>query len=181
MPWPRDDAKLERVRSLMADAGLDAIVARAPDNVLYLTNFWGMKGWDAVVFPARRRADPLLRRGLGGRRGADGLDDATCASSTGYLADDPRPPVVRTLELAADARPRARDGRARALARDAGVRPHGRRADDVHEGLVRRVSRRRRRDAAARRGAGEEDRRRRSSGCGSRTRSRPRRWTTSAA
>ena len=32
-------------------AGLDAIVARAPDNVLYLTNFWGMKGYDAVVFP----------------------------------------------------------------------------------------------------------------------------------
>jgi Xaa-Pro aminopeptidase len=42
--WPRDDAKLERVRALMADEGLDALVVRAPDNVLYLTNFWGMKG-----------------------------------------------------------------------------------------------------------------------------------------
>jgi Xaa-Pro aminopeptidase len=41
MPWPRDDAKLERARALMAERGLDAPVVRAPDNVLYLTNFWG--------------------------------------------------------------------------------------------------------------------------------------------
>ena len=39
--WPRDDAKLERVRRLMAEQELDALVVRAPDNVLYLTNFWG--------------------------------------------------------------------------------------------------------------------------------------------
>src|SRR6266568_3900371 len=51
MSWPRDDAKLERVRALMEEDGLDALVVRAPDNVLYLTNFWGMKGYDACVFP----------------------------------------------------------------------------------------------------------------------------------
>ena len=56
--WPRDDAKLERVRALMAEQELDALVVRAPDNVLYLTNFWGMKGYDAVVFP--REGDPVL-------------------------------------------------------------------------------------------------------------------------
>ena len=44
MTWPRDDAKLGRVRALMAAEELDALVVRAPDNVLYLTNFWGMKG-----------------------------------------------------------------------------------------------------------------------------------------
>jgi len=42
--WARDEPKLERVRALMAEEGLDALVVRAPDNVLYLTNFWGMKG-----------------------------------------------------------------------------------------------------------------------------------------
>ena len=42
MSWPPDDAKLERVRGLMAEQGINAIVARAPDNVLYLTGFWGM-------------------------------------------------------------------------------------------------------------------------------------------
>ena len=49
MAWPRDDAKLDRVRAAMDEQGIDAIVARAPDNVLYLTNFWGMKGYDAVL------------------------------------------------------------------------------------------------------------------------------------
>ena len=58
MSWERDDAKLDRVRALMDAGGLDAIVARAPDNVLYLTNFWGMKGYDAVVFP--REGEPTL-------------------------------------------------------------------------------------------------------------------------
>ena len=46
-----DDAKLDRVRAAMGEHELDALVVRAPDNVLYLTNFWGMKGYDAVVFP----------------------------------------------------------------------------------------------------------------------------------
>jgi Xaa-Pro aminopeptidase len=36
MAWPRDDAKLERVRTLMAEQELDALVVRAPDNVVYL-------------------------------------------------------------------------------------------------------------------------------------------------
>ena len=58
MSWPRDDAKLDRVRALMAEHELDALVVRAPDNVLYLTNFWGMKGYDAVVFP--REGEPVL-------------------------------------------------------------------------------------------------------------------------
>ena len=58
MAWPRDDAKLERVRALMGERGLDALVVRAPDNVLYLTNFWGMKGYDACVFP--REGEPVL-------------------------------------------------------------------------------------------------------------------------
>ena len=58
----------------MEDRDLDALVVRAPDNVLYLTNFWGMKGYDACVFP--REGEPVLDlpRGLGGGRGPHGLD-----------------------------------------------------------------------------------------------------------
>ena len=100
MAWPRDDAKLDRVRTLMGEQGLDAIVARAPDNVLYLTNFWGMKGWDAVVFP--REGEPTL---FCVEASADDAARTAWTSDVqlvdGYLADDPRPPVVRTLELAA--------------------------------------------------------------------------------
>ena len=100
MPWPRDDAKLERVRGLMAEQGIDAIVARAPDNVLYLTDFWGMKGWDAVVFP--REGEPTL---FCLEASADDAARTAWTSDVrlvpGYLPEDPRPPVVRTLELAA--------------------------------------------------------------------------------
>jgi Xaa-Pro aminopeptidase len=100
--WPRDDAKLERVRALMADEELDALVVRAPDNVLYLSNFWGMKGYDAVVFP--RQGDPVL---ICLEASAD--DAAETAWTTdvrlfrGYDEADPRPPTARTLDCALEA------------------------------------------------------------------------------
>ncbi|HET9242709.1 MAG TPA: Xaa-Pro peptidase family protein [Gaiella sp.] len=102
MPWPRDDAKLERVRELMADRGIDVIVARAPDNVVYLTSFWGMKGFDAVLFPREGEATLLCLE-------ASAEDAARTAWTSdvrlvaGYDAADPRPPALRTLEVAAAA------------------------------------------------------------------------------
>src|ERR671937_2322058 len=102
MPWPRDDAKLERVRTLMDEAALDALVVRAPDNVVYLTNFWPMKGYDAVVFP--REGEPTL---ICLEASAD---DAARTAWTddvrffaGYHPSDPRPPSARTLDLAREA------------------------------------------------------------------------------
>ena len=61
MAWPRDNAKLDRVRALMDEHDLSALVVRAPDNVLYLTNYWCMKGYDMAVFPRQGE------RALGGR------------------------------------------------------------------------------------------------------------------
>ncbi|MGH3137964.1 MAG: M24 family metallopeptidase [Gaiellaceae bacterium] len=85
MSWPRDEAKLDRVR--------------APDNVLYLTNFWGMKGYDACVFP--RQGDPVLICLEASE------DDAVRMAWTddillfqGYDPSDPRPPTARVLEFA---------------------------------------------------------------------------------
>ena len=102
MAWPRDDAKLDRVRALMGERGLDAIVARAPDNVLYLTDFWGMKGYDAVVFP--REGDPAL---VCLEASADDAARTAWTSDVrlfaGYHPEDPRPPLARVLETALDA------------------------------------------------------------------------------
>ena len=99
---PRDDAKLDRVRGLMAAHDLDALVCRAPDNVVYLTNYWPMKGYDVVVFP--REGEPTLIA-LEPQR-----DDARRTAWTddirlfaGYDAADPRPPTARALDLARDA------------------------------------------------------------------------------
>ncbi|MGH2849770.1 MAG: M24 family metallopeptidase [Solirubrobacteraceae bacterium] len=58
MGWALDSDKLDRVRSLMADAELDALVVRSPDNICYLTNYWPMKGYDVAVFP--REGEPTL-------------------------------------------------------------------------------------------------------------------------
>jgi Xaa-Pro aminopeptidase len=97
--WPRDEERLERVRALMAEAELDALVVRAPDNVLYLTGFWGMKGYDACVFP--REGEPVLLC-----LEASAADAEQSAWTTqlryvrGYDPADPRPPLARTLELA---------------------------------------------------------------------------------
>jgi Xaa-Pro aminopeptidase len=99
MAWPRDEEKLDRVRALMAGHELDALVVRAPDNVLYLTNFWGMKGYDAVVFP--RVGEPVL---ICLEASAD--DAARMAWTddvrlfAGYHPSDPRPPQARVLESA---------------------------------------------------------------------------------
>ena len=102
MAWPRDEEKLGRVRALMEEEGVDALVVRAPDNVLYLTNFWGMKGFDACVFP--REGEPTLICL------EPSAEDAARTAWTknvrffgGYDETDPRPPGLRALDLAREA------------------------------------------------------------------------------
>ena len=96
--WTRDDAKLDRVRALLAERDLDALVVRAPDNVLYLTNYWGMKGYDVAVFP--RDGEPVLvviePQAEEARRTAWTADVRTFA---GYDPADPRPPQVRAVDV----------------------------------------------------------------------------------
>jgi Xaa-Pro aminopeptidase len=99
VPWPRDERKLERVRALMAQEELDALVVRAPDNVLYLTSFWGMKGYDACVFP--REGEPVLITIEASEEDAARTawtDDVRLIR--GYDPGDPRPPLARTLDAA---------------------------------------------------------------------------------
>jgi Xaa-Pro aminopeptidase len=97
--WHRDDAKLDRVRALLAEQDLDALVVRAPDNVVYLSSYWPMKGYDLVVFP--REGEPTL---IALEPQAE--DAARTAWTTdirlfrGYDEGDPRPPTARALELA---------------------------------------------------------------------------------
>ena len=102
MSRPLDSAKLERVRALMEEEGLDALVVRAPDNVLYLTDFWGMKGYDACMFP--RDGEPVL---ICLEASADDAARTAWTSDVryvrGYDPADPRPPLSRTLEAAVDA------------------------------------------------------------------------------
>src|SRR5919206_877352 len=97
--WPRDDAKLDRVRAAMGEHDLDALVVRAPDNVLYLTNYWGMKGYEVAVFPREGDATLVVME--------PSLADAERNAWTtdhrvvlGYDPADPRPPATRAAERA---------------------------------------------------------------------------------
>jgi len=100
--WPLDEPKLERVRALMAEDELDALVVRAPDNVLYLTNFWGMKGYDACVFP--RDGEPVL---ICLEASAEDAERTAWTGDVrfvrGYDQHDPRPPLARTLDAVVEA------------------------------------------------------------------------------
>ena len=98
MSWPIDKSKLDRVRSLMKDQELSALVVRAPDNLVYLTNYWCMKGYDIAIFP--REGEPTLIAL------EPQLADAQRNSWTkdirlfkGYHPSDPRPPQYRALDI----------------------------------------------------------------------------------
>ena len=101
MSWPVDQTKLDRVRALMKDQQLEALVVRAPDNILYLTNYWCMKGYDLAVFPCEGEPTLITIEPQ--------LTDAERNSWTrdirlfkGYDERDPRPPQHRALDLALD-------------------------------------------------------------------------------
>ena len=83
----------------MAEKELDALVVRAPDNVLYLTNYWCMKGYDLAVVP--REGDSTLI--VVEPQLADAERNAwpnDIRVFRGYDERDPRPPTARSLELA---------------------------------------------------------------------------------
>lgn len=100
MAWPIDTAKLDRVRALMTEQDVEALVVRAPDNVVYLSNYWCMKGYDVVVFP--REGQPALialePQEAEARRNSWTQD---IRLFKGYDERDARPPLYRSADLAA--------------------------------------------------------------------------------
>ncbi len=83
----------------MADADLDALVVRAPDNIHYLTNYWAMKAWEIAIFP--RQGAPILLavapQELNVRRNA-WTDDIVFFK--GFDPETPRPSYLRALDAA---------------------------------------------------------------------------------
>src|ERR1700675_2406105 len=101
MGYPLDQEKWRRVREMMKRNDLDAIVARAPDNVLYLTNYWTMKGYDLAIFP--REGEPTLLviepQFREAQRTAWNKDVRFFPF---YHPKDPRPPMIRAVEMAVE-------------------------------------------------------------------------------
>ena len=101
MSYPLDQEKWDRVRRMLVDQDLDAVVVRAPDNILYLTDYWTMKGYDIAIFP--REGDPTLivvePQFQEAQRSAWNKDVRFFRF---YDPKDPRPPMIRSLEHCLD-------------------------------------------------------------------------------
>lgn len=98
MSWPVDREKLDRFRSLMSEQELDAVVVRAPDNIVYLDSYWCMKGYDVLVMPAS--GEPVLivlEPQLEEAQHSGWSQDVR--PFDGYHPADPRPPWYRSLDL----------------------------------------------------------------------------------
>jgi len=50
--------KVERVQSMMRKEGVDCLVCRNSENVLYFSGYWPIRGWSFSVVPAE--GDPIL-------------------------------------------------------------------------------------------------------------------------
>lgn len=101
MTYPLDQDKWTSVRQMMEMHDLSALVVRAPDNILYLTNYWTMKGYDIAIFP--READPTLLviepQFREAQRTAWNKD---VRYFNFYHPTDFRPPTARSLDMALD-------------------------------------------------------------------------------
>jgi Xaa-Pro aminopeptidase len=99
MAWPTDIAKLSRVRALMKEQDLDALIVRAPDNVVYLSSYWCMKGYDTLVFPREGESTLIaLEPQLAEAQRNSWTKDIRLFK--GYDEKDPRPPQYRSLDSA---------------------------------------------------------------------------------
>jgi Xaa-Pro aminopeptidase len=85
----------------MEEADLDALVVRAPDNVLYLSDYWCMKGYDILVFPREGEMTLCVMEPQAADAAAQAWTD-DIRTFPFYASDDPRPPVARAVDLAAD-------------------------------------------------------------------------------
>ena len=102
MAWPVDREKLDRFRSMMADEELDAVVVRAPDNIVYLDSYWCMKGYDLLVFPATGEPVLIVLEPQLEEAERDGWTN-DIRPFVGYHPDDPRPPWYRSRDLCLEA------------------------------------------------------------------------------
>lgn len=99
MNYPEDTEKLNRVRERMKERGIDALVVRAPDNVLYLTNYWPMKGYSMAIFPSEGETTlHVVEPQLSDTRETVWTDRTPTFPP--YDPNDPRPPYVRSRKRA---------------------------------------------------------------------------------
>ena len=85
----------------MKGQDVTALVVRAPDNLVYLTNYWCMKGYDAAIFPCEGEPTLIaLEPQLADAQRNSWTTDIRLFKS--YDEHDPRPPQFRALDSVLD-------------------------------------------------------------------------------
>lgn len=93
-----DTVRIARARSALAEAGLDALVCRLPENVLMLSGTWPLIGMSFLVFPAEGTPLLVLPRSEEAEAGAELWDAERVTYLYGVLgAGDPLEEVARAL------------------------------------------------------------------------------------
>ena len=83
----------------MEEHDVDVLVVRAPDNVVYLSNYWPIKGYDIAVFGRdEHTALAALEPQADDARRTAWADDIRLFA--GYDEHDPRPPTARAVDTA---------------------------------------------------------------------------------
>jgi len=103
--------RLDRTRSAMREAELDALVCRLPANVLLLSGHWPLIGWSFLFFPIEGKPTIAVPH-CDEREAREELWEADCVPFLfGVLAGgDPYEAVANTLRDAATAKPCKRIG-----------------------------------------------------------------------
>ena len=98
----RDQDRLERIRTALAGAGLDAVVCLLPENVLALSGYWSMNGTCVALLARDSEPHLIVPRGeetWAGRSGWHAID----VYPSGRLADpDPEKATARLLSRAVE-------------------------------------------------------------------------------
>jgi Xaa-Pro dipeptidase len=93
-----DSERHSRVRQALGRAGIDLLVCRMPENVLFLSGYWPLSGVSILLFPAD--ADPVcIVPGTEEQEAAAGLDGIRClAYPDGTLSSgDPVAAIMKIL------------------------------------------------------------------------------------
>ena len=46
-----EPGRLSRIRRAMEEEGIDVLICRNPENVLYVSGYWPVTGWSLAVLP----------------------------------------------------------------------------------------------------------------------------------
>ncbi|HST06354.1 MAG TPA: Xaa-Pro peptidase family protein [Chloroflexia bacterium] len=100
MVW--DEERAVRLQADLQEAGLDALVVRLPENVLFLTGYWPMSGMSWVLLV--RGEEPVVLAPVGEEEWVERAVDANNARYYGWGGVNDSPPEVQIGQLLGDLR-----------------------------------------------------------------------------